>query len=72
MGLFTALAADASSPGPFVLVYALAACSALACAVVARWLDDDKGALSPPAMVADDGTEPVLQEQLVQPRAVHR
>lgn len=72
MGLFTALAADASSPGPFVLVYALAACSALACAVVARWLDDDKGALSPPAMVADDGTEPVLQEQLVQPPAVHR
>ncbi len=64
MGLFTAVAADASEPGPFVVVYLLAAVSALLCGATAFWLHDDDRALSPLA-VTDDGTEHAMQEQLV-------
>ncbi len=64
MGLFTAVATDASEPGPFVVVYLLAALSAPLCGATAFWLPDDDRALSPLA-VTDDGTEHAMQEQLV-------
>ena len=67
IGLFTALAADADRPGPFVLVYLLAAVSALLCGLVTRWLSDDDVALSPPSVVSDDGSEQAVREQLVHP-----
>lgn len=65
MGLFSALAADADRQGPFVLAYLLAAVCALGCAFLARWLTDDAVALVPPGLVADDGSEPVVPDQLV-------
>lgn len=65
MGLFTALAADATRPGPFVLAYLLAAVCAVGCAVLSRWLGDEPMAFVPAATVSDDGTEPVIPGQLV-------
>jgi MFS family permease len=67
MGLFTAVAADARGPAPFVWVYLTAALSAVCCAIVALWLDDTAGAFRPVAVVADDGHEPALRDQLVHP-----
>jgi MFS family permease len=72
MGLFTAIAADAHDSGPFVLVYLLAACSAAACAGLGLWLDDKAGGFVPAAVVADDGQEPVVSDQLVIPKASER
>ena len=40
MGLFTSLAADATTARPFALVYLLAAGSALGCLLAARWITD--------------------------------
>lgn len=67
MGLFTAVAADARGPRPFVLVYLMAALSAVCCAALGLWLDDKAGAFVPAAVVADDGHEPAIRDQLVRP-----
>lgn len=65
MGLFSAIAADASTPHPFVLAYLAAAGCALVCAVLARWIHEDHSALVPPAPVSDDGHEAAFPGQLV-------
>ena len=62
MGLFTAVAADATRPEPFVLAYLFAAACALGCTAVSRWLGSPVGF---PADVAVAGAAPVLPDQPV-------
>lgn len=63
IGLFTALAADSTTPGPFVLVFALTAACAMGAALLALRMQDGR-AIEPhlPAPV-DDGSEPPLVPQ---------
>lgn len=63
MGLFSALAADARRPGPFVLAYLLAAACAVACGGLARWIHQDREPFLPPVPVCDDGREQAPPEQ---------
>lgn len=62
MGMFTAVAADATRPEPFVLAYLFAAACALGCAAVSRWLGSPVGF---PAAVDVAGAAPVLPDQPV-------
>lgn len=64
IGLFTAIAADATTPGPFVVVYLVAgACALVVAAVGSR--ATDHGGLRAPAVLVDDGSEPVPPDHLL-------
>ena len=64
IGLFTAIAADATTSGPFVVVYLLAGACALVVAAVGSRATEHDGVLAAAAVV-DDGSEPVPPDHLL-------
>jgi predicted MFS family arabinose efflux permease len=65
IGLFTAIAANSTTPGPFVIVYVLAAAFCVISAVIALRMKDSPPVVRHPPAVADDGSEPATLEAVL-------
>jgi hypothetical protein len=69
MVVFTAIAADATEPGPFVVTYLLSGLLCLACAAIIIRVPDGADEVLTGAIVVDDGEAVAVDHDQLVPRA---